>query len=372
MNATVHSPARSTDDDTRRLAGNCYLALRTEDARYLEQVPTDVALSQSGLAGMHANLCARLGVTTTRERALHGLHLIAVNRRRWEALTEVTKMLAADGIAPVLFKGGALYARWPAMLNYRESFDYDLIAPQRVVGALRDWLALHQFKTVSVGSSLTQRLDKGWMVWKGNGLDYQNLDIHARVTEPPVCSSLTESILAAQEIASSFRVPDIEDSVCMISLHIVRSGMYRPLREYIDLLWYVEEMDELAWQRVVDRAMQHQLVPALFLSLRQAHHCLAMSELAPERAERLESRLGHLQRRLGRLRLRMLDWLAPADYPLHPIEARNRPVFRRSFILGAGTSSLWRVAVSFTVFGAVRLIDNILGFDSPLPETTDQ
>ena len=154
----------------------------------------------------------------------------------------------------------------------------------------------------------------------------------------------------------------------MIALHVVRSGMHRPLREYIDLLWYVDGMDDVAWQSVRSRAARHHLLPGLFLSLRQARFCLALDDLAPERAAVLEERTRQLQRDLSKLRLRFLDWLAPADYPLRPIEARDRPAFRRSLILGAGTSSLWRVTAAFLLYGTSRLIDRLSG--SKLPTGT--
>ena len=53
----------------------------------------------------------------------------------------------------------------------------------------------------------------------------------------------------------------------------------------------------------------------------------------------------------------MIDWLAPPDYPLHPVTSRDRPMFRRSLILGTGTSSAWRVAAAFMLYGASRLGD---------------
>jgi hypothetical protein len=269
--------------------------------------------------------------------------------------------LHAEGIEPVLFKGGALHARWPRMRELRALFDHDLIAPQSDVQRLRDLLARQGFQTLPAGSRLTQRLSKGWMVWKGSGFSYQNLDIHARVTEPPVCASLTDSILATRERCDGVRVPDLEDSVCMIALHIVRSGMHRPLREYMDLLWYVDGMDQAQWQGVLLRARRHHLLPALFLSMRQAMHCLALEQLAPERAAVLAARNVALAASIGSMRMRALDWLAPPDYPLHPITGRDHPLFRRSVILGAGTGSAWRVCAAFAAYGLARLGDAVTG-----------
>ena len=133
--------------------------------------------------------------------------------------------------------------------------------------------------------------------------------------------------------------------------------MHRPLREYIDLLWYVDELDDAGWQSLRARARRHQLLPALFLSLRQARHCLALDELAPGRAASLGARIAQLESDVGSLRRRMIDWLAPPDYPLHPVTSRDRPMFRRSLILGTGTSSAWRVAAAFMLYGASRLGD---------------
>lgn len=331
--------------------------MRTGNSRYLAKPTSTEALSLGGLTGTYANLCLRFGLEVEREAALEGMRLAAANKRRWEALTTLLTALASEGVEPVLFKGGAMHARWPAMRDVRALFDYDLIVPQRQATKLRALLAAQGFETAATGSRLTQRLSKGWMVWKGSGLGYQNLDIHSRVTEPPVCSSLTRSILATRERADGIRVPDIEDCVCMIALHIVRSGMYRPLREYIDLLWYVDGMDASQWNSLCVRARRHHLIPALFLSLRQARFCLALEELAPQRAASLSTRIAELERTLGHTRRRMLDWLAPSAYPLDPIATRNRPLFRRSFILGAGTNSAWRVAAAFLLFGATRLGD---------------
>lgn len=145
----------------------------------------------------------------------------------------------------------------------------------------------------------------------------------------------------------------------MIALHVVRSGMARPLCEYIDLLWYVDGMDQAQWDAVCRRARRHQLLPALFLALRQAVFCLALEELAPQRAQVLSARLSALETAMGPIRRRALDWLAPPDYPLHPIASRNRPAFRRSLILGAGTGSLWRVGVAFLSYGATRIADRL-------------
>ena len=347
----------TADDAVRQLAGRCYIALRTSNAGVLSPAPTSEILVRSELAGLYANLCAKLGVKASPHHIVAGMQLSVVNLRRWQSLRGLLASLKAEGIEPVLFKGGVLHARWPELRDLRAMADYDLIVPQAQVGRLRSILAAQGFETLPAASRLTQRLCKGWMVWKGSGVDHQNLDIHARVTEPPVCDSLTRSILATRQRAEGIRVPDVEDCVCMIALHIVRSGMARPLREYIDLLWYVDGLDEDAWQRIRGRAQEHALLPALFLSLRQAVYCLDLERLDPPRAAALTARVLALQAELGALRLRALDWLAPPDYPLHPIESRNRPLFRRSLILGTGTSSTWRVAAAFLLYGAARAVD---------------
>lgn len=358
-------PGDAGDDDLRRLAGNCYLALRTGDGRYLTPPPTSDTLLRTGLAGLYSNLCARLGIQASHQHIVAGMQLAVVNMRRWQSLTDVLGLLKAEGIEPVLFKGGVLHARWPELRDMRAMADYDLIVPQAQVDRLRSILSAQGFETLPAASRLTQRLCKGWMVWKGSDLDYQNIDIHARVTEPPVCDSLTRSILATRERAEGIRIPDIEDCVCMIALHVVRSGMHRPLREYIDLLWYVDGMDDVAWQSLRKRAAIHQLVPALFLSLRQARFCLALDVLAPDRSASLVARTVDLEQDLSKLRLRLLDWLAAPGYPLRPIETRDRPAFRRSLILGAGTSSLWRVTAAFLLYGASRLLDRLSGSRQP-------
>ena len=359
-------PSDSNDDAVRRLAGGCYLALRTGDAAHLPLQPPADVLDRSGLAGMHANLCQHLGVATDRATLIRGMQLSAVNTSRWNALASLLASLEAeDGIAPVLFKGGALHARWPLMRELRAMADYDLIVPQEDAGTLREALARRGFTSTSPGSWLTRRLAKGWMACKGSGDAYQNLDIHARVTEPPVCSSLTGDILDSSARASGIRVPHIDDCVCMIALHIVRSGMHRPLREYIDLLWYVEELDDEDWDSLRARAKRHHLLPALFLSLRQAKHCLALDELAPDRAASLGARIAQLESDVGSLRRRAIDWLAPPDYPLHPVTSRDRPMFRRSLILGTGTGSAWRVAAAFVLYGASRVGDGFSGAQKP-------
>ncbi|MFA7486668.1 MAG: nucleotidyltransferase family protein [Lysobacteraceae bacterium] len=359
MKHPIHS--KLGDDAIRHLAGSCYLALREEDGGHLDPSPPADVLEASGLSGMHANLCVRLGVPDTRAPSaiVRGMQLSATNAYRWDALTALLATLAEKGIEPVLFKGGALHARWPELRDLRAMADYDLIIEQARLGRLRTELARLGFEAELLGSTLTQRLNKGSAVYKGAGFQHQNLDIHARVTEPPVCSSLTRSILSSTERASGVRVPDIEDCVCMIALHIVRSGMSRPLCEYIDLLWYVDGMHEAQWESVCRRARRHHLLPALFLALRQALYCLALDELAAQRARALCARLSTLEAALGPIRRRALDWLAPPDYPLHPVVSRNRPAFRRSFILGAGTSSLWRVGVAFVIYGATRIVDRL-------------
>jgi len=347
----------------RRLAGNCYLALRTQDGRYLSPAPTTEALRHSGLAGMYANLCARLDVAIDKRIAINGMQLSLANGNRWHALTHLLASLQEHNIEPVLFKGGVLHARWPVMRDLRTLADYDLIVPLGQLETLQAKLARDGFDHMPAASWLVRRLTKGSMVWKGDGLEHQNLDIHAHVTEPPVCSSLTRSILASNERAEGIRIPDLEDCVCMIALHIVRSGMYRPLREYIDLMWYLDGMDEAGWQALHSRAARHHLLPALFLSLRQARYCLALDTLAPDRAESLGRRIVQLGSDISALRMRALDWLAPPDYPMRPIESRNHPAFRRSFALGAGTSSAWRVCAAFLSYGAARVADRLTGGD---------
>lgn len=355
---------RNDDHGVRHLAGCCYLALKTNDPEYLRLVTCNDTLSKSGLGGTFANLCAQHGIPISHQAAIEGLQQAAINLHRWNALVALLGRLKDEGIEPVVFKGGAIHARWPALRQFRVLFDYDLIVPQNKVIRLRAWLAKDGFESAPTTSWATRRLSKGWMVWKGYGLNYQNLDIHARVTEPPVCSSLTASILKSTCSIDGVRIPSIEDCVCMIALHIVRSGMYRPLREYIDLLWYTDEMNEIEWQSLLARAGVHHLTPALYLALRQAHHCLALEELAPERAGRLQARISKLRSAIDPCRRRLLEYLAPADYPLHPISSRNHPLYRRSMILGAGTSSLWRVAAAFAMYGTSRFIDRIAGLDS--------
>lgn len=366
----AHDTIFAREAEIRRLAGACYLAMRPGDVTYLAHAPSDETLELSGLAGTYANLCSKLGVETDRNSALRGMQLSATNKIRWQMLQTLLSDLSQKNINPVLFKGGALHARWPEMRDMRAMFDYDLIVPQTQVNELRSILAAQGFETQPVSSRLVQRLSKGWMVWKGAGLSYQNLDIHARVTEPPVCSSLTRSILGSREYAGGVRIPDINDCVCMIALHIVRSGMYRPLREYIDLLWYVDDMSESQWRSLLERAKKHQLWPALFLSLRQAKFCLALDELAPDRADAIQVRISDMENSIDAIRRRMLDWLAPPDYPLHPVQTHNHPLFRRSFILGAGTDSLWRVCAAFGLYGSARIIDRLLGHQATYGENS--
>ena len=127
----VRSEKREGDDAIRMLAGGCYLALRSSDATHLPLQPDADVLDRSGLAGMHANLCLQLGVATDRATLIRGMQLSAVNTSRWNALANLLASLESeDGIAPVLFKGGALHARWPQMRELRAMADYDLIVPQ--------------------------------------------------------------------------------------------------------------------------------------------------------------------------------------------------------------------------------------------------
>ena len=351
-------------DELRRLAGQCYLALRHADGTMLLPAPRLETLRVSGLAGMYANLCVRYGIAIDKQVMIGGMQLALANEQRWAGLVTLLEQLRAEGIEPVLFKGAALHARWPAMRELRALSDYDLIVPQAQLAALQARLAQAHFHRERPAFWLSRRLSKASMAWHGQGLAYQNLDLHARVTEPPVCHNLTRSLLASQERAQGLRVPDIEDCVCMIALHIVRSGMHRPLREYIDLLWYVDALQEPQWRALLARAQAHHLLPALFLALRQAHHCLALDVLAPESAQALATRISALQAAIGPLRRRLLDWLAPADYPLQPVPARDHPLFRRSLILGVGTSSVWRVAAAFFTYGIARLCDRLTSGDA--------
>lgn len=343
----------------RRLVGGCYLALRDNSPAFLFPTPATDVLHASGLAPLHAGLCQRFGLATDAASVAAGMILAAGNQRRWRHVTRILHELRAHGIEPVVFKGGALVARWPEWRGLRIMEDVDLIVPQSQIHALRHHLATMGFRTGTKASKLSRWLSKGSLVWRDEGIDQQILDLHTRVTEPPTCATLTRSLLASDERAEGVRVPAIEDCVCMIALHIVRSGMARPLKEYIDLLWYLDGMDAMQWQRTVERARRHHLLPALFLSLRQALHCSALEELAPARWSRLDERSAALGRELPRWRRRALDRLAPPDYPLHPRTSRNRPLYRRSVIMLAGTSSAWRVFVAFLAYGAARAIDRI-------------
>lgn len=341
----------------RRLVGGCYLALREGNPDRLRSAPATELLHASGLAPLHAALCQRFGLVTDSASAAAGLLLSAGNERRWQHLTHLLDSLHAEGIEPVIFKGGALVARWPEWLGLRIMEDIDLIVPQAHIGMLRTHLAAVGFRSEVHASKVVHWLSKGSLVWRGQGIDQQILDLHTRVTEPPTCASLTRSLLASRATASGVRIPDVEDCVCMIALHIVRSGMARPLKEYIDLLWYVDGMNGEQWQQVVARARLHHVSPALFLSLRQALHCSAIGELAPARWSVLNDRMAALEQELSPWRRREIDRLAPPDYPLHQDTSRNRPVFRRSVIMLAGTSSAWRVAAAFIAYGAARTLD---------------
>jgi len=327
------------------------------DPAWLDAQPSADSMRRSGLGATWANLRARHGMQAPREAAMAGMQLSAGIARRWECLQDTVAAAREAGFSPVLFKGGAIHARWPETRETRPLSDYDLIVPQAQVAAFRAFLARCGFRSPIVGSRLTQRLSKGWMVWRGEGASYENLDIHARVTEPPVCASLTRTILATRETRDGIRVPDPHDSACMIALHVARSGMHRPLHEYLDLLRYVDGMAEADWHRLCARARDHQLRPALFAALRQALHCLALRELDPPRAAALETRIDALGRDIGALRRRALDRVAPPDHPLHPDPAQDRPLVRRSLVLWAATESSGRVMAAFVLYGGARLLD---------------
>ena len=364
--------ASADDDGVRRLAGACYLAMASGDPAWLHALPSVDSMQRSGLGATWANLRARHGMQAPREAAMAGMHLSAGIARRWERLRETLASARTAGFSPVLFKGGAIHARWPETRETRPLSDYDLIVPQAEADAFRAFLARRGFRSPPMGSRLTRWLSKGWMVWRGEGPTYENLDIHARVTEPPMCTSLTRSILGSRESRDGLRIPDAHDSACMIALHVARSGMHRPLHEYLDLLRFVDGMADADWLALQERARRHHLRPALFAALRQALHCLALRELDPARAAALEARIDALGRRIGALRRHALDRIAAPDHPLHPAPAQDRPLVRRSLVFWAGTESSGRVMAAFVLYGGARLLDRFPGASTPAGEDGDQ
>lgn len=239
--------------------------------------------------------------------------------------------------------------------------DLDIIvrAPEleKTLGFMRD----QGYKGLIGTGRFGHRLSKGWAMVLGTGFERQNIDLHTRVTEPPVCTSLSKSILESNEMANGFRIPDVYDCISMISLHVVRSGMVRPVYEYLDLLWYVCQLDNLQWQRCLERARLHRLLPALYLSLRQAIWLTMTRDYRQhQECEQLLNRMNELERRVGRTRKRIIALMAPEHLPLKPNPKLMPPLVRRSIVMGTGIASVPRVAASFCLYGTARLLDNAL------------
>ncbi len=346
--------------DVFRLVGGCFLALRDGTSVQLPENVPPAVLEASGLAAMYGALCARFGLNADSECIAAGMMLRATNEKRWSGLQQILGSLREVGINPVVFKGGALVARWPGLLATRPMDDFDLLVPQAQLRSLRRFLIGDGFREDNEHTPISHWLSKGALVWRGEGIAHQNLDIHSRVTESPACRSLTRSMLDTDQSAEGVRVPDIEDSICMIALHVVRSGMARPLKEYIDLLWYIHGMDDAQWRSTVACAKRHSLDPALYIVLRQAIHCSAMPDLDPQLALVLRDRLDKLESRLSRWRRAGIDRLAPADRPLSPNLRFKHPLLRRSVVMFVGISSPWRVTAAFFSYGLSRLADRVI------------
>jgi len=284
-----------------------------------------------------------------------------ISQHRWDRLEKLVGKLGALDIRPVMFKGGALIARYPEFLGMRPMADLDIIVRGSDLAKTHGFMRSQGYKDLIGAGRFGNRLSKGWAMVLGTGFEHQNIDLHTRVTEPPVCTSLSKSILESNEMANGFRIPDIYDCISMISLHVVRSGMVRPIYEYLDLLWYVCQLDDVQWQRCLERAGFHRLVPALYLSLRQAVW-LTMAQDYPQHQEyeQLQNRINELEKRVGRTRKRMIALIAPEHLPLKPNPKLMPPLVRRSIVMGTGIASVPRVAASFCLYGTARLLDNAL------------
>lgn len=111
----------------------------------LKSVLDEVALQSHRILPLLADLIQREGLDDPDLNRMRGVgrHIWVENMLKLRLLDAALEALSAEGIHPVLLKGGALFARSPATIGKRASADYDiLIRPnelQRVGLALRKY-----------------------------------------------------------------------------------------------------------------------------------------------------------------------------------------------------------------------------------------
>jgi len=242
---------------------------------------------------------------------------LARNLRLQASLAEVVAALHAEGIDPIVLKGGALAGTLYPNPGLRPMGDLDLLVPAEAMeqaGAVLSAIGYHQTRRLSARMEAFQTHFGGGLEWmRKDRLGLSNIDLqhdllgadicrHAFPIEAGALWAAARPLDAGSTQALQLSAPDMLLHLC---LHPpMHHGYAMPLRSYVDIHWLLaSEGSDSFWRRVAERAGQFRARIAVYWALRCAQDLLRtpvpagiMAALVP-----------------GPLRQRLLAWLAPLD-----------------------------------------------------------
>ena len=141
------------------------------------------------------------------------------------------------------------------------------------------------------------------------------------------------------------------DEILMVAVHRARHVFANDARDLVDLAVAVEELDDPAWEALLDDAEASGLTGALYASLRQMAWWLA----GPEDA--VTGRVEELRRSLPGARTRQLDGMAGPELVLTRASPLATPLGRHGRVFPATIGGYWRSLAAALVFLPARLVE---------------
>jgi len=289
---------------------------------------------------LDAGVVRRLGIAPLLYRALHAArddraarfvveyrHTATVNLIRLTQSARVRDALEAQGITPILIKGGAFLLRFCSdTLGVRPMSDLDvLVAPERYEAARAVMLDCG-FQPAPGTTSFAAPLKHAVSFVSTAGPTPLDIDLHRDVAQWPVAAGLAPRMVADHERIQSWRIPRLADAFCLTALHRARHGFGWSALDLVEIKRTAQALTDDEWLEVVDRSARLRFAGAVWVSYRQAVWWLGAEP--PD-----EARLAQIAERIGSATRHLLERMAPPEEALEPDARWRRPLIR-NFVVG--------------------------------------
>jgi hypothetical protein len=314
-------------------------------------LPDDATIRRLGFGPFLYRALHRAGDSRSGGLVAEYRHTATANLIRLGRAARVRDAMEAQGITPVLLKGGAFLVRYSRdELGLRPMADIDLLVPPAQYAPATDVLEACGFRLVSGTSRASDRASHAESFASTTAPVPVEIDLHRGLAHWPIATGLTRRIQATTDRLDSWRVPQPADAVCLSALHRARHGFSWSLIDLFEMKRVARDLDAGAWGDLLDRASADHLTGAVWASYRQALWWLGADAGDDERLTRLAARLSAARRRV-------LDRIAAPARLLVPDSRWRGPLLRNLIVYPLAMTTAGRAFAAAAMFLPGRAVE---------------